>query len=359
MLTVIGVDVSKDTLVYCTRDGQPSSISNSSQGIKKLLAKCAPGRAIAMEATGRYHRLLADTACARGIEVFVLNPKDVNRYATSLSPRAANDNIAARVIAGFASERKCIPYATLPAFVEKIKDMGRTRSSLVADATGLTNRAREHSDIAAYLRQARDMISRSIDHLNSKITEQAKHFPQYQRLSKVPGFGPVVTPYIAAMLASGIFPKADSFVAYIGLDVKVKESGKFRGRRRLTKRGDPEARRLLYLAAMAAARKPGPFSEMRQHYLDKGFTKTEATVFIARKLARVAWAIYKKGECYRPERVRNQNQPRPQESSAQAEQEPIRQVRPKTRSRSSYQTKTRTQTPKTEPKGRRSLDTRT
>ena len=38
----------------------------------------------------------------------------------------------------------------------------------------------------------------------------------------------------------------------MGLDVRVRDSGTFRGRRKLTKKGDPEVRRLLYNAAMAA-----------------------------------------------------------------------------------------------------------
>ena len=94
--------------------------------------------------------------------------------------------------------------------------------------------------------------------------------------------------------------------AFIGLDLRVRESGKHKGKRKLSKRGDPEARHLLYMAALATSQQPGPFADLRAHYLERGFTKTEAAVFIARKLARVAWAIYTKKQPYRADRVLGQ-----------------------------------------------------
>ena len=306
---VTGVDVSKATLVYCTKDGTPRSQTNSAQGIDQLLAACPSGSIIAMEATGRYHRLLANTAYEKGFIVIVLNPKDASAYAKTISPRAKTDNIDARTIAKFASEREHIQYTPVPSVVDALKNLCRTRAGLVRQRVTLTNQASEHQDIAAYLKQAVESIGQSIAQLDMQIVEAAQTLPQYQRLRQIPGFGSLIAAYTCAMLASGTFRRSDSFVAFIGLDTKVKESGKFKGRRRLTKRGDPEARRLLYLAALAASRQPGPLNEMRQHYLDKGFSKTEAAVFVARKLARVAWAIYKKGEIYRPQRVRNQNEP--------------------------------------------------
>ena len=125
-------------------------------------------------------------------------------------------------------------------------------------------------------------------------------------LVKVKGFGELTAAYMTAMLASGVFRTSDAFVAFIGLDLRVRESGKLKGKRKLSKRGDPEARHLLYMAALAASQQPGPFADLRAHYLDRGFTKTEVAVFIARKLARVAWAIYTKKQPYCADRVLGQ-----------------------------------------------------
>ena len=302
----IGVDVSKDILVCSYRDGQLFSHENSAKGVKRLLSRLGPAVTIAMEATGRYHRLLADTAYSMGFAVIVLNPKDVSRYAKSVSPRASTDSIMAGVIAEFASIREHRAYATPPAFVDMLKNLVRTRAGLVKQKTALRNQASQHPDIAEGLRAAIASINLSINKLNRDIVKVAKPLPGYELLIKVKGFGELTAAYMTAMLASGVFRTSDAFVAFIGLDLRVRESGKLKGKRKLSKRGDPEARHLLYMAAMAASRAPGPFADLYAHYMSRGFTKTEAHVFIARKLARVAWAIYTKRQPYNPERVLNQ-----------------------------------------------------
>jgi transposase len=302
----VGVDVSKDELVCSYRDGQPFSHPNSAKGIKRFLARLGPAITIAMEATGRYHRLLADTAYSMGFTVFVLNPKDVSRYAKSVSPRASTDPIMAQIIAEFASIRERRPYATPLAFVDTLKNLVRTRAGLVKHKTALRNQAGQHPDIAGSLRSAIASINSSINKLNQDIVKAASSLPEYQLLFKVRGFGELTAAYMTAMLASGVFRTSDAFVAFIGYDLRVRESGKLKGKRKLSKRGDPEARHLLYMAALAAAHKPGPFADLYAHYMARGFTKTETLVFIARKLARVAWAIYTKKQPYNPDRVLNQ-----------------------------------------------------
>ena len=302
----IGVDVSKDDLVCSHQDGQPFSHPNSAKGVKRLLSRLGPATTIAMEATGRYHRLLADMAYSMGFTVVVLNPKDVSRYAKSVSPRASTDPIMASVIAEFASIREHRRYTTPPTFVDTLKNLVRTRAGLVKQKTALKNQAGQHPDIAECLRAVIASINLSVNKLNRDIVELAKSLPEYQLLIKVKGFGELTAAYMTAMLASGVFRTSDAFVAFIGYDLRVRESGKLRGKRKLSKRGDPEARHLLYMAALAAAHKPGPFADLYAHYMARGFTKTETLVFIARKLARVAWAIYTKKQPYNPDRVLNQ-----------------------------------------------------
>jgi transposase len=307
--------VSKDKLDYGAKTTAPRSVDNTPEGVSLLLADVPPKAVIAMEATGRYHKLLADTAHLRGFKVIVHNPKDVSKYAKSVCSRASTDPIMAKVIAEFTEIREHRVYDPTPSFVDALKNLVRTRAGLVKERVSLQNRAGEHPDIAAYLQQAMQSLKESVAKLDEQIAEVAKGIPQYHLLIKVPGFGPLTTAYLIALLASGTFARSDSFVAFIGLDLRVRESGKLKGKRKLSKRGDPEARRLLYLAAFAACRVQGPFQELYEHYVSRGFSKTEATVIVSRKLARVAWSIYKHNQAYSPGRVRNQ-------TAAQTQSEP-------------------------------------
>jgi len=100
--TFIGVDVSKDTLVSCIHDsGARRTITNQRSAIEAWLKTLPAGSAIGMEATSTYHELLADLAQRAGLLVYVLNPKDVHRYAKGVGIRAKTDRVDAAVIARY------------------------------------------------------------------------------------------------------------------------------------------------------------------------------------------------------------------------------------------------------------------
>ena len=58
---------------------------------------------------------------------------------------------------------------------------------------------------------------------------------------------------------------------------------------------------MLFMAAMTACKRP----EWRAIYeanIQKGFSSTAALVIVARKLARIAFSLFKSGETYEPRR---------------------------------------------------------
>ena len=263
-----------------------------------MLSALDPGSTVAMEATGKYHRLLANTAHCLGFHVLVLNPKDVHKYRDSISPRAKTEKVDSGTIADFAQVRNHTPYRPLPPVVEKLRNLVRLRSSLVKQRVAHNNQLSECPDDCEILSPIVDCIGVCVKQIDKKIVEMAKEFASFAPLLDVPGFGTLTSAYMLALLLSGTFRSSDSFVAFIGLDLRVRDSGKKAGKRCLTKRGDPEARRLLYLAALAASRMDGPFKQLYQRYRLYGYSSTQATVVVARKLARVAWAIHTKGIPY-------------------------------------------------------------
>ncbi|WP_287956067.1 transposase, partial [Achromobacter sp.] len=80
--------------------------------------------------------------------------------------------------------------------------------------------------------------------------------------------------------------------AYAGLDPRPKESGAYKGMRKLSKQGDAILRSLAYNAATAAARST-TFKPMYQALLAKGWATTQALNIIARKLLRIAFGVWK------------------------------------------------------------------
>ena len=107
---------------------------------------------------------------------------------------------------------------------------------------------------------------------------------------------------LAALVASwqrGQFRNVDAFVAFLGLDVRVKQSGRWQGRCKLTKKGDGEVRRLLYNAAMQGRRS----SQWARYYLrlrERGMSSTAALVALSRKLAKVSFAPLQTNSAFVP-----------------------------------------------------------
>ena len=303
----VGVDVSKDSLAVATPARFLSETKNSGERIADLLAQLEPGSTIAMEATGKYHLPLANAAFSGGFRVIVFNPKDVLYYARSISPRAKTDRVDAQVIASYALVR-CDHHSYQPkeGTVAKLASLVKCRASLVCQRVALQNRLRESPESASYLSSALKGLLSSTADASRELNRLARTIPQYKLLKGIPGVGPITGAYLAALLGGTRFSSSDAFVAFIGLDVRVKQSGKRKGKAGLSKRGDPEARRLLYLAAMAASRQAGPFHSLWTRYLERSFSTTAAYAAVARKIARTAWSIYTKNTPYDPDRVLKQ-----------------------------------------------------
>ena len=117
------------------------------------------------------------------------------------------------------------------------------------------------------------------------------------KLKSIVGIGPVVAAQLVAVFSTLNFAKVDSFIAYTGLDPRPDDSGERVGRRRLSKRGPPLLRCLLYNAGMAAANSR-VFKPVYRQLRERGLQTIEAIVILARKIARIAFALYKSGQCF-------------------------------------------------------------
>jgi transposase len=63
----------------------------------------------------------------------------------------------------------------------------------------------------------------------------------FKRCQGIEGVGPLTSAALTMSFHRGAFRSSDAFVAFLGLDVRVRDSGQLRGRRRLTKKGNPSS----------------------------------------------------------------------------------------------------------------------
>jgi len=109
----------------------------------------------------------------------------------------------------------------------------------------------------------------------------------------IPGISPLSALALTAIFRLGTYRNADAFIAFIGMNVRVRHSGRWNGKSKLTKKGDPEVRRLLFNPAMRARRNP----LWEPGYLalrERGFSTTAAFVAPGDRLAWVTFALLRK-----------------------------------------------------------------
>lgn len=83
-----------------------------------------------------------------------------------------------------------------------------------------------------------------------------------------------------------------------GLNLYELSSGKHKGKRRISKRGRPLLRKLLYFTALNTVRKSGIMHCKYQEYLDRGMVKNKALIAIARKLIGIIFALVRDHSIY-------------------------------------------------------------
>jgi transposase len=287
----IGIDVSKDKLDICDC-GRSLRIANTEEAIRAWANDLSPDAAVGLEPTGRYHRPVVRELFSRGITVYLFDPYRVKRYHDSMKPRAKTDKVDAKVNARYLEREfdALRPCAMLDPMLEQVKDLLELREKLVEQRTALrmSLKAQEFTlESAAELEAAQ---ARAVAEVEARIRAALKGNELYRRLLEMDGVGQVNAAALTWALRTHKFETDDKFVAFIGLDVRVRESGRYVGESKLTKKGSPTLRKLLYCAA-STLRRNKAWKGVFDHYQASGRPPTAVNNIVARKLARIAWAI--------------------------------------------------------------------
>lgn len=306
----VGVDVAKDTVVVACAEQHflAHEIRNQRTALRRWLKALPIGSRIGLESTGTYHELLADLAHAHGHTVFLLNPMDTRHYAKAMGARAKTDRVDATLLARLVAQehQHLRPYSPPTATQRQLDRLIRRRAKLVRIKGMLKltmgNLGGFAPDVKAVLRKL-DALLAKLDATMATLAAQAPgHRDAQPRIETIVGVGPLVGLSLTNTLERVPFRNADAFVAFTGLDPRARDSGQKVGRRRLSKRGPAELRRLLFTAAMSAVRTT-VWKPIYESYRAQGWSSTATFVIIARKIARAAWSIHRYHTTFNPDRL--------------------------------------------------------
>jgi transposase len=157
---------------------------------------------------------------------------------------------------------------------------------------------------AELLEQCRATAER-IEALEAEIVAHARSNDVARRLATVPGIGPITASLIAATVGDGIrnFKSARHFAAWLGLVPRQHSTGGKPRLGRITKAGNREIRTLLVLGATSMVYRAGVWNSAAGAWVRELLERRPvrlATVALANKMARIAWALMTRNEVYRP-----------------------------------------------------------
>ncbi len=327
-ITTLGIDLAKDVFQLHAIDERGKTLLTKRVKRHKLADEIAklPICKIGMEACGGAH-YWARRFQAMGHEVKLMSPQFVKPYVKG-NKNDANDAEACCE----AVTRPSMRFVPIKQTVQQdMQALHRVRRRLVSQRTQFTDQMRgllaEYGiviaqGIASVMRKlpliledadnelstdGRTLFSELYEELKflqiriqgyeDRIKQIAKIDERCLRLQTIPGIGPITaTAFLSSVGDINVFTRGRQLSAYLGLVPKQSSSGNKTRLLGISKRGDRYLRCLLIHGARSVIkvvdRKSDPYSRWIQTLITRcGIHK--ATVAVANKNARIAWALLK------------------------------------------------------------------
>lgn len=313
---IVGIDVAKVKLDVALKNPagkwRTKVVANNSAGFQELrswLAKQGVSCAhVCMEATGVYWEAVAADLADHGFAVSVVNPALIKAFGGASGVRTKTDEVDAKLIADFCADRAPEPWHPPSKSVRRLRALVSRREALLDLRTQETNRL----EVAAT-----DEVKKSIEAVIAHLDEQIKQIErqikkdidddptlrvQRDLLDTIPGVGDkTISMFLSHYGGELRFEKTRQAVAFAGLDTKKHESGtSVKGKARLSKMGQSQIRRGVYMPAVVAMTKTAWGKAFSARLLAAGKPKMLVLGALMRKIVSIAYGVLKSGAPFNP-----------------------------------------------------------
>ncbi len=324
-MAIIGIDVSKAKLdTLWIRDIETMKVKskvqpNTPQGHQALLswATKQTGGAIdelhfVMEATGVYHERLAYWLHEAGAKVSVVNPARIHDYGKSLGVQSKNDKKDSVVIARYGVTQLPELWEPEAPEIRQLKALIARCDAVKGDIQREVNRLEKavasgaSTQVQVSIEKVQAQLEDEKARLESLIDDHIDNYPDLKQdrelLESIPGVGPTISQQMVAVLRSRSFKQASQAAAFLGLIPIERQSGSsVCSPPRLSKRGDAQVRRKLYMAAVTAIKHNPDIRRQYERLLRNGKTKMSALGAAMRKLVHICFGVLKHQTPYEPQ----------------------------------------------------------
>ena len=304
------------------------SFENTEKGFQECLAWAmkqnkdnCPMRFV-MEATGIYYENLAYFIHASGKKVTVVLANKIKNYIKSLNVKTKTDKVDSKVIASFGMERELDDWQPMSPVYKELRDLSRELMSIkkekqraMSQLHALEKAHRKFLTVIELKKEQIQFYENAISLLKKEIKKVVnKDTALKEKIRKAetaPGLG-FETVVSLACETNGfeLFDNIRQLVSYAGLDVTHNESGKYKGKTRISKRGNSRIRQALYMPSLSATRANQPIKELYERINERNpESKRIGIVAGMRKLLILTYVLWKKDEEYDENHQWNQKEP--------------------------------------------------
>ena len=211
-----------------------------------------------LEATGGLESAVAGELVAAGLEVTVVNPRQVRDFARATGRLAKTDAIDAGMLARFGEAVQPEARALPDAQTQELRGLVARRRQVVAMLTAECNRLpRATKRVRPQIKSHIAWLRRQLDSLDQELAALVQTSPLWRArenlLSSVPGIGPVTATCLLAELPELGRLNRKQIAALVGVAPHNRDSGTYRGKRSVWG-GRAPVRASLYMATLVATR---------------------------------------------------------------------------------------------------------
>jgi transposase len=305
----VGLDVSKAHLDVALRpSGTAVRVANDPDGLAALVARrrpLAPALGV-LEATGGYAAPARAALPVAGLPVAAVNPRPARDFAKGAGRLAKTAKIDAAVLAHFAEAVRPTPQAPAPAAPRALEALLTRRRQLLEMRVLEANRLAAGHDgaVRAGLERHLAWLEAEVAAADRQLAAAVQASPAWRAkdalLRSIPGIGPVASLTLLAELPELGAAAGGRLAALAGLAPRADDSGPYSGPRHI-RGGRAGVRRILYLAALSAARYNPALKAFAARLRARGKKAKVVRTAVARKLLVIANAILRTGHRWRPD----------------------------------------------------------
>jgi transposase len=321
----VGIDIAKDSFVATLTkmlDGlivkhiATRKFANTQKGIDEFHqwvykhSSNKPDVHFTMEATGVYYENLAYYLFEKEEIIHVLLPNKAKKFAESLNIKLKTDKIDSKTLGQMGVERVLKQWKLSSEIYRKMRTLTRERVQLVKDRTRVINQLHAEEHTAEALKSTVRRMKNHIRYIEKQIKSIEKElrnlvksdnfvFEKIEKITTIPGVNFItVVNVISETQGFSNTANIKQLTSFAGYDIRIQESGAWKGKSRISKKGNSHIRASLYMPSLSAKTHSQTYGKFYDRINAKKQNGLISSTAVQRKLLGLIYTLWKNDTTY-------------------------------------------------------------